>query len=68
MDKKENIKEKFELRGEVISDWAQKEGFDKRNVYAVISGRNKGIRGEGHKIAVRLGLKPDYEKLEEEQK
>lgn len=68
MNKKDNLKANFELRGEVISDWAKKEGFDKRNVYAVISGRNKGNRGEGHKIAVRLGLKPDYEKLEEEKK
>ncbi len=30
---------------------------DRRNVYAVISGRNKGVRGEAHKIAVKLGLK-----------
>lgn len=55
------VKTDFELRGEAISDWAEREGFDKRNVYAVISGRNRGIRGESHKIAVRLGLKPNPE-------
>lgn len=68
MNKLENIKKDFELRGEVISDWAEREGFDKRNVYAVISGRNRGIRGEAHKIAVRLGLKPDPEKQNKEEK
>ena len=66
MNKLEQIKSEFELRGEVISDWAEREGFDRRNVYAVISGRNLGIRGEGHKIAVRLGLKPDINKDKEE--
>lgn len=61
----QQVKEEFELRGEAISDWAEQEGFDKRNVYAVISGRNRGIRGESHKIAVRLGLKADFNKQQE---
>ena len=66
MNKFEKMKYDFEQRGEVIAEWAEREGFDKRNVYAVISGRNRGIRGESHKIAVRLGLKQDVNKEEEE--
>ena len=64
MNKLEAVKADFENRGEAISEWAQREGFEPRNVYAVLSGRNRGIRGEAHIIAVRLGLKPDPEKEE----
>ncbi|MEB8432590.1 DNA-binding protein [Cocleimonas sp. KMM 6892] len=66
MNKLKKLKTEFEQRGETISEWAEREGFDKRNVYAVISGRSRGIRGEAHKIAVRLGLKPDVKKQTEE--
>ena len=59
MKTNEEVREDFNQRGESISEWSKREGFDKRNVYAVISGRNKGNRGESHKIAIRLGLKKD---------
>ena len=66
MNKLEAIKADFELRGEAIAEWAQREGFEPRNVYAILSGRNRGLRGEAHKIAVRLGLKADINKGKEE--
>jgi len=57
-----SVREDFELRGEAISEWAEREGFNRRSVYAVLNGSNKGKRGKAHKIAVRLGLKPDINK------
>jgi gp16 family phage-associated protein len=44
-------------RGETVSGWAKKHGFDPRLVRAVIYGRVKGRWGESHKIAVMLGIK-----------
>ncbi|MBA3997292.1 MAG: DNA-binding protein [Candidatus Accumulibacter sp.] len=39
------------------NDWARKHGFNPATVSQVLNGINKGSRGEGHKIAVMLGLK-----------
>lgn len=55
--KLEGIRLSFELRGETISDWADRNGFSKDAVYAVLSGRVHGNRGKSHAIAVALGLK-----------
>ena len=52
------IREDFFLRGQSVADWARAHHFRSELVYAVLSGRCKGARGESHKIAVRLGLKP----------
>ena len=51
------VRREFELRGESISDWADKQGFKRQEVYAVLSGRVKGVRGTAHLIAQKLGLK-----------
>jgi len=48
----------FYARGEQISTWAQEHGFSKDLVYSVLGGRSKAHRGQAHKIAVALGLKP----------
>lgn len=48
----------FVQRGESIADWAVRHNFRPQMVYAVLAGRNKGLRGEGHRIAVALDLKP----------
>lgn len=47
----------FESSGLSISEWAQSAGFRRENVYAVLTGRSKGRRGEAHRIAAALGLK-----------
>ena len=54
----ETIKNDFFLRGESVADWARTHEFPSQLVYAVLSGRCKGARGESHRIAVKLGLKP----------
>ncbi|WP_343639849.1 DNA-binding protein [Roseateles sp.] len=51
-------KNSFFARGEQISTWAEKHGFSKDLVYSVLAGRAKGHRGQAHRIAVALGLKP----------
>lgn len=55
----EQIKKDFELRGQTFTDWAKEHGFRRNDVYRVLNGAAKGKRGIAHKIAVKLGLKPD---------
>ena len=50
------IKEEFRLRGLSISGWAKRNGFSQALVYQVLSGQRTPIRGESHRIAVRLGI------------
>ena len=47
----------FERTGQSIAGWADKNGFGRSLVYAVLNGKKKCIRGESHKIAVLLGIK-----------
>jgi len=51
------IRGAFADAGLTVSDWADAHGFRRENVYAVLSGRVKGRRGEAHRIAQALGLK-----------
>lgn len=48
----------FYDRGEDVASWARSRGFRPANVYRVLSGQSKAKRGEGHWIAIALGLKP----------
>lgn len=52
-----DVRQAFSEAGLVVSDWADAHGFRRESVYAVLSGRSKGRRGEAHRIAVALGLK-----------
>ena len=52
------VKEFFLISGKTYTEWAQENNVDRDIVYAVLNGRSRCIRGEGHKIAVLLGLKP----------
>jgi gp16 family phage-associated protein len=52
------IRTDFFLKGISIADWAREHQFSQDLVYAVLSGRSKGTRGESHRIAIALGLKP----------
>lgn len=45
------------FRGETITGWARKNGFNTESVKKVLSGRSKCLYGEAHKIAVKLGIK-----------
>lgn len=51
------IRDAFVEAGLSVTDWADMHGFRRESVYAVLSGRSKGRRGQAHKIAVALGLK-----------
>ncbi len=51
------VREDFLRKGEPISAWAIGHGFSPAHVGNVLSGRNKGVRGKSHKIAVLLGMK-----------
>lgn len=52
-------KEGFHLRGESVAAWALRHGFSAHTVYQVLSGKSLAVRGDSHRVAVALGLKPD---------
>jgi gp16 family phage-associated protein len=47
---------KARLAAEGISAWARENGFREKSVHDVLSGKRPCIRGQSHKIAVKLGL------------
>jgi|SRR5579871_6175514 len=51
------VREEFARRGLSISSWARQNGYSAPLVYQVLSGKNRGMRGQSHDIAVQLGLK-----------
>lgn len=53
------VKQEFFLRGETVARWAERHGFSSSAVYQVLSGRCQARRGDSHRIAVKLGLKPE---------
>ena len=54
----EKTRKSFLHRGESITSWALSRGYNPGMVVAVLSGRLPCTRGQAHKIAVELGLKP----------
>lgn len=55
----EQIKAKFHAQGTPVSEWADKNGFRRSDVYRVLNGFSACKRGMQHEIAVKLGIKPD---------
>lgn len=53
----DDVRAEFERKGISISSWATANGFSTNLVFEVLAGRKKGVRGQSHKIAVKLGLK-----------
>lgn len=49
----------FVSHGICISDWCRENGFSRYTVVDLLRDRRKGLRGEAHRAAVALGLKPD---------
>jgi len=47
----------LEAWGVSVSQWAKVRGFPKEVVYAVLSGRSRGKRGQAYQVAVELGIK-----------
>jgi len=56
--KLEDVRKAFDRAGVTVSEWSAANGFRREDVYAVLSGRTKGLRGQAHHIATALGLKP----------
>ncbi len=52
------IKAKFEAEGRPVAAWADEHGFPRDAVYRVLNGYTPCKRGQMHRIAVALGLKP----------
>lgn len=52
------VREDFYLRGESVAEWSRQHGFRPNAVYRVLSGHSLAARGNAHRIAVALGLKP----------
>lgn len=51
------IKENFRKQGKTQAQWASEHGYTPQEVTRVLNGQCKAVRGRGHEIAVRLGLK-----------
>ena len=53
-----SARQRFKSHGMTVDQWAKAKGFPSASVTAVLAGKNKGLRGQSHHIAVALGLKP----------
>ena len=53
----QQVRDEFDRKGVSIARWALNNGFNPNAVSDLLNGRKKGVRGEAHKIAVKLGLK-----------
>lgn len=53
----QEIKAEWLRKGLGQNDWARRHGFSPATVSQVLNGTNKASRGDGHKIAVMLGIK-----------
>lgn len=51
--------------GITIKSWAIDHGFTPQEVTEVLTGKNKCIRGKGHRIAVAMGVKADPNQSQE---
>lgn len=52
------VKAWFQANGIPIKAWAIENGYEPATVYSVLNDGKKCIRGEAHRVAVRLGMKP----------
>lgn len=51
------VRAAFADSGMSIAEWARENGFSASLVYHLLAGRNRGVRGQSHRIAVALRLK-----------
>lgn len=47
----------LQRKGVSVAAWSLANNFNPNLVHEVLSGRKKGLRGQAHKIAIKLGLK-----------
>lgn len=53
-----DARKRLELQGISVKDFAIKNDIHPSTVYAVLNGQKKCLRGEAHRAAVLLGIKP----------
>ena len=53
----EDAKKRLQAKGITLKQFAESNGFRYRIVSEVVRGVNKGLYGEGHRVAVALGIK-----------
>lgn len=53
----DQVRKELNYRGESITAWARKNGFNPESVKKVLHGKSKCSRGSVHEIAVKLGIK-----------
>lgn len=51
------VRKELSARGESIAAFARRNAINVYTVHRVLSGNNKGNRGEAHRAAVLLGMK-----------
>jgi gp16 family phage-associated protein len=54
---RESAKKALYAKGVTLREFADASGFKYRTVSEVVRGVNKGLYGEGHRVAVALGIK-----------
>jgi len=54
----QKVRDEFLSRGVSIAEWARQRGYSRALVYQVLRGNKKCLRGQSHRIALALGLKP----------
>lgn len=52
------VRHRFWVEGLSVAEWAASNGFSPATTYSLLAGRLRARRGEAHRIAVALGLKP----------
>jgi gp16 family phage-associated protein len=52
------VRNLFEADGISVAEWSRDHGFPSALVYRVLRGEAKCKRGETHRIAIALGIKP----------
>jgi gp16 family phage-associated protein len=57
----DQVKQRFRQRGLTLTQWAAEHGYNRKAVYRVLNGADKGRYGQAHEIAVKLGLKVPLE-------
>ncbi|MCY1160522.1 phage-associated protein, BcepMu gp16 family [compost metagenome] len=55
----QQIKNEFHSKGITFSDWAKENNFSPELVYRVLKMNRVPVRGESHKIAIKLGIKEE---------
>ncbi|MEW6314742.1 MAG: DNA-binding protein [Pseudomonadota bacterium] len=53
------VRAEFEAHGETVAEWCRRRGLQRMTVVDLLRGKRRGVRGEAHRAAVLLGLKPD---------